>query len=237
MRYVHPILLIIFGILVGFTSPASGQGNVFINGLAPDWEQPLDYPDPFDFLGPVAGDMYWKAWCVPTAAAGLIGHWEDVKGRAGLADGSADGNQAKPAGYGGPKWGAGPAWHDYVADGWKGKMGPNPMRGARPVDDLGVYLDTNGYISTLFHGGTWYKDVAPGLNQFFAAQGTGPGQPAANLKATTKGIHPAFGSWNFMQMAAALKVEIDNNRTAIAHFRHWNLVPAGFRSLCGDRLP
>jgi hypothetical protein len=216
------------GILAGFVVPASGQGNVFIKGLAPDWNQPLNYPDPFDPLnGPMAGDPYWKAWCAPTAGACLIGHWEDVKGRNGLADGSADGNQAKAGGYAGPAWGAGPAWHDYSADGIAGAPGPNPMRGSRPVDDLGVYLDTNGHISTILHGGTWYKDLAPGLNQFFSAKGTGFGQPAENLQATTWGVNPVFGAWNLAQMAAALKIEVDNNRTAIAHFRHWNLMPAG----------
>lgn len=208
---------------------ALGQG--FIRGLAPDWDQPPDYPDAFDPLnGPMLGDPFWNAWCAPTCGAMLAAHWEDAKGRAGLADGFADGNQFKiPPGYTGPAWGFGPAWHDYTADGnVPGLFGPHPQRGARPVEDFGFYMDTNGTgVMGIPHPGTYYRDVAAGLNLFFAAQGTGPGQPAANLTATTWGVHPSFGGWPVMQMAAFVKNEIDANRTVIAHFRHWNLMPAG----------
>ena len=126
---IHSIILLGF---IGLSVPAAGQGNVFIQGLAPDWDQPLDYPDSlgFDLSGPMPGDPTWNAWCEPTAAACLIGHFEDVRNRTALADCSADGNPFKiPPGYQGPAWGAGPAWHDYTADGAAfGFPGPHPLR-------------------------------------------------------------------------------------------------------------
>ncbi len=211
--------------LLGSSVPALGQ--YYVRGLAPDWNQPLDYPDSFDMRGPMAGDWYWDAWCAPAAASGLIGHWEDVRNRNGLSDGSADGNQSIPFGYRGPRWGMGPGWHDYCADGLSTGWGGHPMRGFRPVDDLGVYLDTQGHMSGIYHGGTYYKDMAPGLNAFFTAVGTGGAQPAQNMTAATWGIDPAFGGLPEQMLISLLKWEVDCNRTAIAHFRHWNLNPVG----------
>jgi hypothetical protein len=101
------------------------------------------------------------------------------------------------------------------------------MRGQRPVDDLGVYLDTNGHITGWVHTGTFYKDVAPGLNQFFRAVNQAPGKPARRLNAKTWGVHPMFGSVPLTRLIDILKLEVDNNRTAIAHFKHWNLLPNG----------
>ena len=50
----------VLGFLFLFAAPAFCQGgNTFIKGLAPDWDQPLDYPDNFDpNNGPVAGDAF-----------------------------------------------------------------------------------------------------------------------------------------------------------------------------------
>jgi hypothetical protein len=227
--FTHSILVI--GVLLLCAAPAAGQaGNFFIQGLAPDWDQPLDYPDPFGFdpTGPFPGDLYWNAWCAPTAAACLIGHFEDANGRVALSDCSPDGNPFKiPPGYQGSPWARGARWHDYTADGWDKGPGPNPLRGTRRIDDIGVYMDTGGHISGMFHGGTYYRDMAPGLNGFFAAKGNRFGQPAMKMVAVTWGLHPAFGGYAPHQLFNALKAEIDNNRTAVAHFRHWNLIPNG----------
>jgi hypothetical protein len=218
---------VILGLIAGLCFPAVCQaGDVFISGLAPDWNQPLDYPDLFDpNNGPLAGDVFWNAWCAPTTAAMLVGYWEDMLNRNGLADGSADDNQfAIPPGYGGPAFGMGAAWHDYTADGIAGGMGGNGQRPFRPIKDHGWYMDTNGTgCNAIPKVGTWYKDVAPGLNSFFAAVGQGGGQPAQNLSAATLGVHPFFGGWTVAQLAGFIKTEINNDRVVIAHFMHWSL--------------
>lgn len=219
------ILILFFVVFIGMSVSAFGQ--FYVRGLAPDWNQPLDYPDLFDRQGPIPGDSYWNAWCAPASAAGLIGHWEDVRNRDGLADGSADGNQSLLLGYRGSRWGTGPGWHDYCADGIVSGWGGHPMRGTRPVDDLGVYMDTQGHMSGTYHGGTYYKDMAPGLTAFLAAVGTGGAQPAQNMTAATFGIDPAFGGLPQTLLTSLLRWEVDSNRTAIAHFRHWNLNPVG----------
>jgi hypothetical protein len=101
------------------------------------------------------------------------------------------------------------------------------LRGARPVDDLGVYLDTQGHITGMFHGGTWYKDVAPGLRKFLRAKGVGPGQPACRLTARMLGVSPVFGGFDLTTLSRIVRREVDKNRPVIAHFRHWNLMPSG----------
>jgi len=110
MRSIFWTTIMALGLLLALGASAHGQaGDFFITGLAPDWEQSLDYPDAFDAKGPLAGEAFWMAWCAPTTGAMLIGHWEDMKSRVGLADGSADDNQfAIPPGYQGPAFGAGP---------------------------------------------------------------------------------------------------------------------------------
>lgn len=214
---------------MGFHYPLTLTFTRFIDGLAPDWNQPSDYPDFFDATGPAGpGPMgIWRAWCAPTCGAMLVGHWEDVLSRAGLADGSADGNQDRiPPGYLGPRWGAGPAWHDYCADGDSLAGGPHLLRGSRNVEDLGFYMDTNGFgIFKVPHTGTYYKDMAPGLNFFFGAVGATGSLPARNLTATTLGVNPCFGGFSVKALADMLRFQVDNGRTAIAHFKHWNLDP------------
>jgi len=221
--------------LAGLLAAAAVQaGPVYVNGLVPNWEQPWYYPDPrvppYDALGPgpdwaPGANSPFDAWCVPTSTAMLTGHWEDVRGVL-VADGSADGNQGPGNFYAGPAWGMGPAWHDYVADG----TGASPnsgfaaQRGNRPVNDLAWYVDTNRAGDPLLgnpggiyaHKGTFYKDVAPGLSNYFVAQ-------ASVLAAQTSGVHPVFGGFNVPQLTNMLLAEVNANRTAIAHFSHWNI--------------
>ena len=65
---------------IAFAAPASSV-VVFLVKDAPDWNQPLSYafpngpgPNPSPGLDP------YDAWCAPTAAANLIGYWEDGRG-------------------------------------------------------------------------------------------------------------------------------------------------------------
>lgn len=216
-------LVWLLAVLVSTPALAS---KIFVGGLAPNWDQPYDYPDPFDAGGPGAdpnpgslGDM-WDNWCVPASAAMLLGHWEDALGKAGLSDGSADGNQAVPNTYGGPSW-MSRNWHDRTADG-------SVLRGSGGVEDLGWYMDTNNTGDTSLtngtHNGTLLGDVATGMNNFFSAVGNGSGQPAENLAAATEGVNATFGGLSVADLVADLRTEIDSNRTAIAHFQHWNLI-------------
>lgn len=207
---------------------AAAQQTFWIQGMAPNWDQPYDYPDAYDATGPGAdpnpgGPSPWDAWCTPTSGAMLIGYLEDYKGYAGLADASFDPNQAIVNGYGGPAWGNAVnwrIWHDFTADG-------SGLRGARNVNDLGWYMDTNNLGMNWGngpHAGSYYKDVAPGLNAYFLAMGA----PAGSLNATTFGINAVFGGFNRVQLLGMIKSAIDADRTVIGHFSHWNIQgPAG----------
>lgn len=61
----------------------SHASAVFVPGDVPDWNQPYQYhplpagpgPDPTP-----AGFDPFDAWCTPTSASNLLGHWEDVYG-------------------------------------------------------------------------------------------------------------------------------------------------------------
>ena len=125
-----------------------------------------------------------------------------------------------PNTYGGPSW-MSRNWHDRTADG-------SLLRGTGGVEDLGWYLDTNNTGDTSLtngsHNGTLLGDVAPGMNNFFSAVGNGSGQPAENLAATTEGVNATFGGLTVADLVADLRSEVDANRTAIAHFEHWNLI-------------
>ena len=219
------LFLVVFFLLSTGISQGAGS-DYFVDGLAPDWNQPSDYPDSFDPYGPAGTGIggIWRAWCVPTCAAMLIGHWEDVKSRSYLADGSADGNQSNfSMGYQGPSWGLGSEWHDYCADG-DSASGPHPLRLRRSVADFGVYMDTNGEgLIGKPNTGTYYMDVDVGMNKFFAAKGMSGGMPAQNLKAWTEGIDPYFGGFSLSNLTNSVKSEIENNRTVIAHFEHWDI--------------
>lgn len=216
--------------LVAFLGVAvltAAQQTNYIQGMAPNWDQPYDYPDAYDGTGPGPdpnpnGPSPWDAWCTPTAASMMLGYLEDYRGYNGLADTSADPNQAIANGYGGPLWANiqnWRLWHDFNADG-------SALRGARNVNDLGWYMDTNNLGMNWgngAHAGTFYKDVAPGLNAYFVAMGG----VAATMNATTYGVNPIFGGYALNQLLLMIQNRIDNNRTVIAHFSMWNLVGPG----------
>ena len=69
-------------LMVALACPALAA-EVYVQGLAPDWNQPYDYPDAYDGTGPGPDPQpgvlnAWNAWCTPTAAADLMGHWDDA---------------------------------------------------------------------------------------------------------------------------------------------------------------
>lgn len=208
---------------------ATGLGQVtnYASGLVPNWDQPHHYPDPigFDATGP--GPWFpgapFSAWCAPTSTAMLMGYWEDYHGRVMLGDGSPDGLQCMPGGYGGPLWGAGPAWHDYCADGFAGSPNPHPLRGARQVNDLGWYMDTNDIgdpgLPNGPHVGTQILDSIIGTINFVAANPL-----PQTFQIVIWGVHPMFGGVPMQVLADMCKGEIDGNRLVVAHFLHWAVI-------------
>jgi len=113
---------------------------ILINNV-PDWNQPANYlppvdnfaqpPDPPPAVGGVAN------WCVPTAAANIMGWFEDVGGIAGLADGLVFPNPLPPNTYPNLDTDAGAAdglpdfqqnqWHDGTIE-------------------MGYYMDTQDWL-------------------------------------------------------------------------------------------
>lgn len=219
-------MCMVAGLVLAALSPLAFGGNVYVGGLAPNWEQPYDYPDalPFDNSGPGPrqGPGPWDAWCTPTAAAMMMGHWADVKLVAGTGDASADGNQGVMNGYGGNKWNVGNGtWHDYTAHGQNGRPLPGPYPPAAQTD-IGWYMNTNnlgannlGFMGGVNHAGTYTANTAEGLNDFLTARGS----PLAGSAVTTYRTYGAGN--NLLALIATIKGEIDANRTVLGHFTWW----------------
>ncbi|HVP12516.1 MAG TPA: dockerin type I repeat-containing protein [Phycisphaerae bacterium] len=207
-----------FGMLC-MTSTA--LATTFVKGLVPDWNQPYWHGAHGPNGGPVGGPAGpWQAWCTPTAAANVIGYWEDKRGHA-----ISDGAVYPASGRVWPQW---PAWQDYEANG-------GPSRGMlSPVsaDDIGWYFDTN-HTGDPAHGngahlGTYIKDVSRpawnaklGLNKFFNDRG------AVGFRARTLGVGyadgglPVLGDLHAWQQ---ITLEIDANRPIMVAFKHWNII-------------
>jgi hypothetical protein len=222
MRFSSFVAVILLACLV-VTANAVGPVNTYVSGLVPNWDQPYDYPDAFDGTGPGAMPVNppqpWAAWCTPTAAAMMMGHWADVKGVPTTGDASADGNQGPGNVYGGVGWAAGASWHDYTADGTRPPPAPGPYPPGAQTD-IGWYMNTNNLGDNNLvvnigvpHAGTYVGDCAPGLNNFLADRGS----PLAGNAATTfvTGLTPVPA------LIATIKSEIDANRTVLGHFLWW----------------
>ncbi len=213
-------------LLIG-PSAALAQVTNYVSGLVPNWDQPHYYPDPLGFdpsgPGPWFPGSVFSAWCAPTSTSMLMGYWEDYHGWVLLGDGSADGMQALAGAYGGPAWGAGPQWHDFCADGLAGSPNPNPLRGLRPVNDLGWYMDTNNFgdpgLPNGPHTGTQLLDSLTGTINFVASSSVP--QP---LQLAIWGTNPMFGGATVQMLADLCKPEIDANRPVVAHFLWWSLI-------------
>ncbi len=226
------------GVLALAFLAASGAqaANKYVSGLAPNWDQPYNYPDAYDLTGPgaapVAPPLVWHAWCTPTAASMMMGHWADVRGVAGTGDASADGNQGIANGYGGVAWAAGASWHDYCADAMAAAPFGRPWGpGAYPppaVTDIGWYMNTNNLgdngLTTnpgAAHTGTYVGNCGEGLNNFLSHRAS----PLAGKALTT--YNPGGAGGNAF-LATMVKTEIDANRTVLGHFKWWiNPAPPG----------
>jgi len=222
-------------LLVAAVAVPGQAANKYVSGLVPNWDQPYDYPDAYDASGPGPDPNPgqpinpWDAWCTPTAAAMMLGHWADVKGSANTGDASADGNQGVAGGYAGAIWPA-VSWHDYTADGTNARPAPGgPTPGVGSATDIGWYMNTNnlGDAGLTFrpgvpHVGTFVGNAAEGLNNFLTDRGS-----ALAGNASTTYVNPVVGGIGLPAVLALIKGEIDANRTVLGHFKWWVNPQAG----------
>jgi hypothetical protein len=203
---------------------ASGAlaGVIYVPGAIPDWNQPYKYnapggpgPDPVP-----GGFSPWDAWCAPTSAANLVGHWQDQYG-APVSDGFVF-----PAS---PAWGAA-SWHDYDADANR----PAPNNPAPPITDIGYYMDTNRLGMPLGNGahiGTFVKDIHAGLLTHLQSLQPGVWTTGTQGKAFAGGLAsnglPAVIQPNANAAFNEIVGEINAGRTLIVSWLHWNIAPAG----------
>jgi hypothetical protein len=218
----------------------------FVTCLVPDWNQPYDYTFASANLGPGPDPApnvcnQWNAWCAPSSAANLAGHWMDCYG-APVADTTPFDSIPFPGST--DLWGFGASWQDYLADLNRPMFQVPPCGLPVAQTDIGWYMDTNrgGYCLNDLndaHCGTYLKDIHVGLGLFLNSlfgQPAGPGwdtgtqgkQWAGGINAlgNPAAIHPneasAFGE---------VTQEINRNHTLLLTFNHWTVagatVPAG----------
>jgi hypothetical protein len=239
-------VILVFGLLAGATANVLAAAK-FVSGLVPDWNQPYHYPlAPPPSAGPgpdpapnVANQ--WNAWCAPSSAANLAGHWTDALG-VPVGD-----SFAFPATT---NWPLAATWHDYQADGATRPPVPQPAAGALPAQttDIGWYMDTNrgrpwdiggGTMGGYFYGngphtGTYLKDIDVGLQMFlnnrYSLSGSiywrtgtrGRPGPLGYAHGTDPTGAPAGAHPNEVSAFNEVKSEIDSGRTLILCFMYWN---------------
>jgi hypothetical protein len=244
----HTTLLSNLILLCLILSATTSAGPVFVPGFVPDWNQPYTYDpsDPNCLSGgpgpdPTPGVVDpWNAWCAPTSAANVAGHWGDYHGMP-VADGVACPNSATA-------WAAGPDWQDYLADGTG--LRPDPNDGSPPPlpplnwpTDIGYCMDTNQRGNPDFsngpHAGTYLKDIHAGLLMHLQTLTTlgvwttgtqGRGFAAGNAPAGGPAVlHPAAAA-----AFAEIVAEIDAGRAMIVCFSNWGIQLAGYSPLPGS---
>ncbi len=190
-------------LLLGAVALASiALGNAVILQV-PDWNQPSAYTPP-------GGGLY-NDWCGPTAGANVMGYWEDLNGKTGLADGQAF--TATPAYGGNVGWQQG-LWHDGIVE-------------------MGWFMDTNNWRTTLPNvfpptatGGTSTADIGPGLTNYAAGSWTDPTPPGPGLVRTPYGITITGDAWNLVPGNTATAwsnymAEINASRPVLVMFDTW----------------
>jgi len=175
----------------------------------PDWNQPNNY---------VAGEPNlnlndYPSWCSPTAAACLMGYWEDTMGASGLTDGAV--------------------WPATTAGGYPGTPGTH-MQGLwnDGTVELGWYMDTGGFGPPPAGGGpfppkagvTPFANIAAGMGAYAATgwldAATGmvkTGYPAVMVGTDVVGLN----GLTWAQMWQNYCNEIDNARPALVSFDKW----------------
>jgi hypothetical protein len=214
----------------------------FVTCLVPDWNQPYDYTMASVNLGP-GPDPHpnvcdqWNAWCAPSSAANLAGHWADCFG-APVADTTAFDSIPFPGST--VLFGFGASWQDYLADpNGPGVQFPPCALPVAPTD-IGWYMDTDrsGYCLNGIndaHCGTYLKDIHVGLGLFLNSlfgQPAGPGWDTGTQgKQWAGGINalgnPAVIHPNEASAFGEVVQEINRNHTLLLSFDHWVVADAG----------
>jgi len=192
---------------------------------APDWNQPNNYAAGEPALN--VGD--YPAWCSPTAAACLMGYWEDTKGMAGLTDGVA--------------------WPGTIAGGYPGTAGTHTQGLWNDgTVELGWYMDTGGFGPPPVGGGpfpplagnTPFANIAGGMGTYattaWVDAGTGISKTAYPNTLVGTDIVGVAGLTT-AQMWANYCNEISSNRPALVSFDKWVLTDGpqqvpGFQGFC-----
>jgi hypothetical protein len=219
------------GVAALLVSQSAAAAVGWVVGEVPDWNQPYTYVAPPFGPGPdptpaAAGDLY-DAWCAPTSASNLFGHWEDVKGKP-IADGVLWTFPPPPV----HPWPDGPTWHDNNADDTRPPPGPNPAIRT----DGGWYMDTNHTGASARgnagppHIGTFLKDIHAGiqglLDKVLTGFTTGIRAGTFALGLDSSGI-PATPHPDDLSAFAEIKAEIDANRTILVAWKHWTVALQG----------
>ena len=178
----------------------------------PDWNQPglADANLPAGQQGPLNNPL-WPggatsvAWCVPSAAANIMGYYRDQFGFL-VGDNAAF-----------PNSGAQPATD--LRDGMLDNSSANG-----PRLDLGWHLNTNdqGVRGNNGYTGTLFNDIRPGLVSYFAAQGYAPSITDFSLGNPFPDNSGVGGQHTIGMAYARIKNEIDAGRPVLVHFGFWN---------------
>jgi len=215
------VVCVMFG-LACVANPAFGAMGL-INSV-PDWHQPclIGAPNgPNNAPPPVpANGAKYLAWCVPSAAADVMGWWRDVKGSNNIADANIYASGTLIA------WNplaAPPSPKDWQDDSADASSVPTQGGGARANGlDLGWYLNTNDQGDQTLpsagggetYSGTKYADIQQGLTKYLTAAGYNANQV----------VHAASG---YQAGWATIMTEINAGRPLIGHFSHGGITQAG----------
>jgi hypothetical protein len=178
----------------------------------PDWNQPSAYVDLYDANGnPINA---YDGWCAPTAGGNIMGYWEDVRGLAGLADGSVFTGIAGAYPNTPGTWQQG-LWNDGIIEmGWH--------------MDTGNWRTNNGPFPPVV-GSTAMNDILPGLLSY-AKTGwvdpTGVVKKAYNRSELSGLVTYPRGYTDKSNVAlkdmwANYLAEIDAAQPAVVTFDHW----------------
>ncbi len=205
-------------------APQAFAVATFVAGPVPDWDQPYAYGPPIG-VGPGPDPMpgafsAFDAWCAPTAAANLIGHWEDA-----LGEPIGDGMPFPLT----PPYGP-PPWHDYQLDMGRPPAGPPPAM----VTDVAWYMDTNdsgdAVYGNPFHVGTFVENTHAGLATFLntisSSWRTGTRAVSFGLGTESSGA-PAMPHLSAASAFAEVMAEIDAGRTLLITWQHWDVLASG----------
>ena len=205
-----PIITVaIVFMLAGWCVPAMAAETV-ITGV-PDWNQPNNY------WAATPGLNFNDApqWCSPTAAADLMGYWDDVKGANGLTDGAPATSFPNPP-NGNPDHYKQSLWHDGTIEiGWFMNTGGWQQQGPPPNWPAGFGGTLNAWIgpgAVAYAMGSWNDPDGSTVKTGFP-----------NASSTTVTNFQIGGVWQGMTLPqwTAVMNEIDSDKPALMSFFQW----------------